>query len=301
MGGTTVFALAEKDRLNNAMISALILTHNEERDLLGCLETLSWCDDVNVFDSCSSDGTVAIAKAGGARVASRVFDGYASQRNAALHGLGFKYEWVLVLDADERLPESTAKQLLCFVSEDSAGFSAARLHRRDYLFGRWLKHSSMSPLNIRLVRPPRVRLQREINEVLEVDGRIANLNCHFDHFPFSKGISHWINKHNRYSTMEAKRALEERASSTEFSWSRALWDSDFHIRRFHQKGLYYRMPARPLIKWMYLMCWRRAFLDGRAGIAYAALQAFYELMIVLKERELQEQLASSSSGKENKA
>jgi hypothetical protein len=67
----------------------------------------------------------------------------------------------------------------------------------------------------------------------------------------------------------------------------ALTHSDFHTRRLHQKALFYRMPARPLIKWCYMIFVRGAILDGAAGIAYATLQAFYEYLIVLKTRELQ--------------
>src|SRR5215475_15062692 len=88
------------------MISVLILTKNEEQDLPGCLQSVAWSDDVHVFDSFSTDGTAAIAKARGARLTRRVFDGYASQRNAALHGLSFQHDWVLSLDADERVPEA---------------------------------------------------------------------------------------------------------------------------------------------------------------------------------------------------
>jgi hypothetical protein len=69
------------------------------------------------------------------------------------------------------------------------------------------------------------------------------------------------------------------------SWKTALFGKDFHARRIAQKAIFYRMPARPLVKWLYMMFVRGAILDGRAGIAYANLQAMYEYMIVLKTRE----------------
>jgi hypothetical protein len=65
-----------------------------------------------------------------------------------------------------------------------------------------------------------------------------------------------------------------------------LRDPDFHTRRLHQKAIFYRMPGRPLIKWLYMMFVRGAVLDGAAGVTYATLQAFYEVMIVLKTKEL---------------
>lgn len=276
------------------MISALIITRNEEQDLPGCLQSLAWCDDVHVFDSFSTDRTAEIARQCGAQVTTREFDGYASQRNAALHGLPFKHAWVLSLDADERLPEAAMHEFLRFVQTVPPAVAAARLRRRDFLFGRWLKHAQISPFYVRLVRPERVRYEREVNEVLRVDGEIAELTQPFDHFPFSKGLAHWVDKHNRYSTMEARRALEERRTGAAFSWRKAVFGRDFNERRYHQKGLLFRMPGRPIIKWFYMVIWRRAFLDGRAGMAYVSLQVFYEFLTVQKERELRMQNRNQS-------
>lgn len=247
---------------------------------------------MHVFDSGSTDRTVEIARARGARVTTRKFDGYASQRNAALHGLSFRHEWVISLDADERLPSAACHEILTFVRSAPPEVAAARLRRRDFLYGRWLKHAQISPYYVRLVRPSRVHYEREVNEVLVAEGQILDLSEPFDHYPFSKGLAHWVTKHNVYSSMEARRSWEERSGGVAFSWRTALLDKDFNVRRFHQKGLYYRMPGRPLLKWLYMMVARRAFLDGRAGVTYAALQTFYEFLIVQKEYELAQQLAS---------
>jgi glycosyltransferase involved in cell wall biosynthesis len=267
------------------MISVLILTKNEEADLSECLATLRWCDDIHVFDSLSSDRTAEIAHAAGARVSKRAFDNYAAQRNAALKNLRFKHAWVLSLDADERVPAALAEEIRTFAMRASDQVAAARIRRRDFFQGRWLKHAQISPYYIRLFRPERVHYEREINEILVVDGQVVNLAEPFDHHPFSKGISHWIARHNRYSTMEAERAILERRSSGRFAWRAALFDRDFHVRRRHQKGIFYRLPGRPFLKLIYMLVWRRAFLDGRPGVTYATLQAIYEYFIVLKERE----------------
>jgi glycosyltransferase involved in cell wall biosynthesis len=277
------------------MISVLILTKNEEQDLPGCLDSVAWSDDVHVFDSYSTDRTVAIAETFGARVTQRVFDGYASQRNAALGKLPFKHPWVLILDADERLPDPTVRELRKFAAANT-GQAAARLRRRDIFMGTWLRHAQISPYYVRLVRPHRVRYEREVNEVLKVDGQIADLLEPFDHFPFSKGIRHWIEKHNVYSTMEARIALASRRGQTPFSISRAFFAPDFNERRFHQKELFYRLPMRPVVKWCYIVLARRAFLDGKAGMTYATLQSIYEYMIVLKTRELENSARAQSAG-----
>jgi hypothetical protein len=143
----------------------------------------------------------------------------------------------------------------------------------------------MSPWYVRLVRRGRAHYRREVNEVLEVDGAIAELKAPLDHFPFSKGMDHWNEKHNRYSTLEAK-LIAANAAAGEGSLRAALFEKDFHRRRVAQKALFYRMPMRPAIKWCYLMFVRGAFLDGRAGLTYATLQAWYEHQIVMKTREL---------------
>jgi hypothetical protein len=118
-----------------------------------------------------------------------------------------------------------------------------------------------------------------------VDGPVAELVHPLDHFPFAKGIAAWVAKHNTYSTMEAELIVRGEGLQ-EASLRAALVHPDFHTRRLHQKAIFYRMPARPLIKWGYMMFVRGALLDGAAGVTYATLQALYEYLIVLKTKEL---------------
>ena len=267
------------------MISVLILTRNEQNDLPGCLSSVSWSDDIHVFDSDSTDNTIAIATAAGAHIYTRTFDDYATHRNIALTTIPFKHPWVFLPDADERpTPElSREMQQIALAAPDQT--SAFRVRRRDFLFDTWLKHAQISPFYIRLVRPERVSYTRTINEVLEVNGPVAELSYPLDHYPFSKGISRWVEKHNLYSTMEAELIVRSQGLQNP-SFVTALRDPDFHTRRLHQKAIFYRLPARPLLKWVYMVFLRRAILDGPAGLTYATLQAFYEYLIVLKTREL---------------
>lgn len=276
------------------MISVLILTKNEEQDLPGCLESVAWSDDVHVFDSFSTDRTVEIARAAGAHVTQREFDGYASQRNAALRMLPFRHEWIFLPDADERPTRELIAEMQRAVAAAPAEVAAFRVRRRDFLNGRWLKHAQMSPYYIRLVRRGHAQFEREINEVPRVEGRIANLAAPLDHFPFSKGMAHWMEKHNTYSTMEA-RLIVSGINRRPPSLAAAFFGKDFHARRVAQKALFYRMPARPLVKWCYMMFVRGAILDGRVGLAYANLQAFYEYMIVVKTREMRRSSAGGEA------
>ncbi len=273
--------------------SVLILTRNEEQDLPEALASVSWSDDVHVFDSFSTDATVSIAQGLGAKVSQRVFDNYAEHRNAALDRTPFRHPWVLLMDADERCTSALGEEIERVAAHDDPAIAAYRIRRRDYFQDTWLRHAQISPWYIRLVRPELARYTREINEVLEIAGYVNELQSPLDHYPFSKGIGHWLRKHDVYSTMEARLIVEGAGLQTP-SLRAALTARDFHERRRHQKALFYRMPGRPMLKWLYMVLGRRAFLDGKAGLTYARLQAFYEYMIVLKTRELRDRAARES-------
>jgi glycosyltransferase involved in cell wall biosynthesis len=267
------------------MISVLILTKNEQHDLPGALDSVSWSDDVHVFDSYSTDDTLAIAHSAGAHTHQRTFDDYATHRNAALQ-LPFKNPWLLILDADERPTPELSREMQQLALAAPPELSGFRLRRRDFLFDTWLKHAQISPFYIRLVRPERSRYTRAINEVIEVEGPIADLSYPLDHYPFSKGIAHWIAKHNTYSTMEAELIYRNQGLQNP-SLLTAFTGPDFHTRRLHQKAIFYRLPGRPIIKWLYMVLLRGAILDGPAGLTYATLQSIYEYFIVLKTKALQ--------------
>jgi glycosyltransferase involved in cell wall biosynthesis len=275
-----------------ANVSVLILTRNEQNDLPGCLASVSWCDDVHVFDSNSSDATCEIARKFGATVTGRdygdntaMFGGDESgHRNWALRNLPFRHEWIFVLDADERVSPQLASEIAAR-AESPGECVAFQVQRRDFLMDTWLEHVQTTPYYIRLFRPSRLHYKRLVNPVSVVDGPIGRLTGYLDHYPFSKGIGHWIERHNHYSHFEARQIVENRLAQAGFSVIKALCEKDFHKRRFHQKELFYRMPCRPLMKFLLLYVGKRGFLDGRAGFTYAVLQAIYEYFIVLKVRE----------------
>ncbi|RRB04268.1 glycosyltransferase family 2 protein [Larkinella rosea] len=269
------------------MISVLILTKNEEQDLPGCLQSVAWCNDIHVFDSFSDDKTVDIARAAGATITQRKFDNWAAHQNWGLANIPFKHNWVLYIDADERVSEKLKETLLRFSSVD-AEVVAYEIQRRDFAWnGRWLKHAQMSPFYLRLFRPDKMQYKRLVNPVSIPDGKVARIDGFLDHYPFSKGFRFWWQRHLSYADMEAAMRMMDMDAGTSFSFQKAVFSTDFSERRYHQKGIFYKMPGRPFIKWFYLAIWRRGFLDGRAGVTYAVLQAVYEYFIVLKTKELQ--------------
>ena len=184
-------------------VSVLILTLNEEINIEQCLDSLSWCDDVVVLDSLSTDRTVALAEERGARVVKRPFDNWSAHQNWAVTNIDFRHPWVLYLDADERCPDDLRDEVL-ERARSGATEVAFRMRRKDFFMGQWLKHAQLYPTwLVRLFRPERIRYERLVNPVAIVDGATGELRSHIIHYPFSHGVSHWIARHNRYSDLEA--------------------------------------------------------------------------------------------------
>ena len=266
-------------------ISVLVLTKNEQQDLPGCLASVAWCDDVIVYDSMSTDETQAIAERAGARVIKRAFDNWSSHQNWGLRNLPFRHPWVFYIDADERMTPELVANIRRAVG-DAGGNVAFRVQRRDFFLGTWLRHVQASPFYMRLFRPEHMRYERLVNPISIADGPVGAVDGYLDHFPFSKGVSHWIERHNSYSSLEARQIMQNRAEQKAFSPALAFTAKDFHERRYHQKELFYRLPFRAVVKFVLLYVGKRGFLDGRAGLTYAVLSAIYEYLIVVKVREI---------------
>jgi glycosyltransferase involved in cell wall biosynthesis len=254
--------------------------------LPACLQSVAWSDDIHVYDSVSTDETVAIAKRFGATVTQRPFDNWAAHQNWGLKNIAFKHPWVFYIDADERMTPELVQAVQDAAATPGANV-AFRMQRRDFFLNTWIKHVQASPFYMRLFRPEKMRYERLVNPISIADGPVGQVAGYLDHFPFSKGMGQWIDRHNGYSRFEAQQIINNRKAGEGFSWVKAFTAKDFHQRRYHQKELFYRLPFRPLVKFLLLYVAKRGFLDGRAGFTYAMLQAIYEYFIVLKVRELE--------------
>jgi glycosyltransferase involved in cell wall biosynthesis len=276
-------------------ISVLILTKNEEQDLPAALASVVGLngeqpDDIHVFDSQSTDRTPEIARAAGAHVTTRAFDNWAAHQNWGLANIPFRNPWVLYIDADEVVTPQLRASVIEAVTNPTENV-AFRIQRRDFFEGTWLRHVQASPFYMRLFRPQKMRYERLVNPVSIPDGPVGQLSGFLDHFPFSKGVGYWLDRHNKYATFEAQQILANRRAhaangGAPFSIRSAFLERDFHKKRYHQKELFYRLPARPVVKFLMLYLAKRGFLDGRAGLRYSILQSIYEYMIVLKTDEL---------------
>src|SRR5574341_1360875 len=266
-------------------VSILILTLNEEVNLPDCLQSVKWSDDIVVLDSFSSDQTVKTAEEMGARVVQRRFDNWAAHQNWALDQIPFKHSWVFYLDADERMTEDLKDELLAIANDLSQPAVAYYCGRRNIFMGRWIKHAMPPGMIMRFFRPSRIRFERLVNPTPVIDGPHGYLQEMLVHYNFSKGVTEWIEKHNRYSLLEAYEGMKllHHPSGEQPS----LLSSDRALRRRALKNLSFRLPWRPFVKFAYLYLWQGGWLDGRPGFTYCVLQSFYEYMIVLKMRELE--------------
>ncbi|MEI7732791.1 MAG: glycosyltransferase family 2 protein [Verrucomicrobiota bacterium] len=268
------------------MLSVLILTLNEEINLPRCLKSVAWADDILVLDSFSTDATLAIAKDHGARVLQNHFVNFAEQRNfGLLHG-NFKYPWILHLDADEEVSPELRDELLAVVQ--SGDKDAYQLASKMMFQGHWLKHSGLYPWH-------QVRVgKREALTFIQVGhgqrenlnpARIGTLTNPLIHHSFAKGIHDWVEKHNRYSTAEARHFVDTIGKQPLDRMG--LISTDPVRRKRALKHLFSFMPCRPLLRFLYMYFFRLGLLDGISGYHYCRLLSFYESMIVIKIRELQ--------------
>lgn len=265
-------------------VSIFIQTLNEEQNLPSCLDSVAWSDDIVVLDSISSDRTEEICRERGVRFFQRAYDGRGPHQNWAMEHIHFKHPWVFYLDADEHMTPELREEICRIASDPAEKCVAYYCGRKNMFRGRWLRRS-MPPGNImRFFKPAHIRFERMVNPTPTINGKHGYLREHFIHYNFSKGITEWIERHNRYSTYEAveqMKALRDRP----VNWG-ALFSNDANTRRLEAKNLSFRLPLRPAFKFVLLYFVKLGFLDGRPGLTYCTLQALYEYEICLKMEEM---------------
>lgn len=261
--------------------SVVVLTLNEEANLADCLRSLGGFDDIHVLDSGSTDATADIARRCGARLAQNRFTGFGQQRNWGHDHLPLRHRWVLHLDADERMTAELAAEIRAAIAADAGEVAGYFIAERTMLHGQWLRHAGQYPrFQVRLVHRDRMRFvdhghgQREQGSL-----PFRHLNVPYEHLAFSHGVEHWLRKHAGYAMREAE-ASQDAAPS----WAdvvEGLRHGDATRRRRALKRLGERLPARPLLRWLYVMVVCKGVLDGRAGWRYARMMKVFQEMIDL--------------------
>jgi glycosyltransferase involved in cell wall biosynthesis len=267
------------------MFSIYILTYNEELDIAACIESAMLSDDIIVVDSCSSDRTVEIADSYPVRTVKHAFESHGKQRTWMLETIPPKYEWVYILEADERMtPELFAECVEASKNPEYIGYYVAE---RVMFMNHWIRRSTQYPrYQMRLFRHGQVWFTDYGHTEREVcNGATSFLKETYPHYTCSKGLSRWIEKHNRYSTDEARETLYQ-LENGKVNWKDLFFGKTEVERRRALKDLSLRLPARPFLRFLYMYFILGGCLDGRAGLAWCTLQAFYEYLILLKAWEM---------------
>ncbi|PKN28924.1 MAG: LPS biosynthesis protein [Deltaproteobacteria bacterium HGW-Deltaproteobacteria-21] len=204
-------------------LSVAIVSKNEEERLPGCLDSVGFADEVVVVDSESSDHTVDVARNFGARVLIEKWRGYSGQKQYAVDCC--RNPWVLILDADERIPLETAEIIMKALAGADPSISAFSFRRKNLLHGRWVKRCGWWPDRVlRLVDRRRGRFDgRPVHEQWVTDGKIDRLNGCIEHISF-RNYSELVDKMERYSCLASEELFLRNVKASGFTpVSHGLW------------------------------------------------------------------------------
>jgi len=292
-------------------VSALVAVRNEEKNIRKCLSSLRPAQEIIVIDSMSSDETVQIAVREYAATVEqfRYAGGYPKKRQWALDNLEFDTDWILLIDADEEVPIALWDEIEQAISGDGM-YSAYMTKKGFHFLGRRFRHGGFSHSAVVLMKKVKGRfeelvedhaggLDMEVHERVVVDGPIGALKTPLVHEDF-KSLEAYIDRHNRYSTWEAKlryRSRKNKAYGLKTINSSLLGNAQERRRFFKQ--LVMRMPFEPWIWFVYHYFFRLGFLEGRAGFIACRIRAAYIAQVRSKmyELELADRLSSSVAGK----
>lgn len=279
-------------------VSVIIPVLNEERNIADCIASVAFSRDIFVIDSGSTDRTCEIAESFGAQVVQFSFQpGGPRKKNWALENLSFRNEWVLLLDADERVTPELEQELR---AEFACGpsYDGYYLNRKLIFLGRWLKHGGNYPSwNLRLFRHRLGRYERlntedlesagdvEVHEHVVLRGKAGYLREPMLHLDY-KDLHRFISRHNNYSTWDAKMRLHLLKGGRFSDSVRAQLFGNPIERKRWLKQLWVRLPCRPMLRFIYIYFIRAGFLDGKPGFIYAVFKAIQEFHINAKMWEM---------------
>lgn len=271
--------------MNNLPISTIILTYNEEKNIEHCLKSIyGWLDKIFVVDSYSTDGTLEIVKRYTDKIYRHAFENQAKQFNWALDNLPITTEWIMRLDADERITPELRDELLKEFPMIPKGITGLFVKRRVYFMGRWIKHGGYYPTwLLRIFRKGKAKAEQKwMDEHIRVlEGEIKKLdNDIIDEN--RKGLSFWVEKHNNFATremMEIAGLIEKEIDKTV---NPHLLGNPVQRKRWLKEKFYLRLPLfiRPFLYFLYRYLLRLGFLDGKEGLIFHFLQGFWYRFLV---------------------
>ena len=263
-------------------LSVMILTHNEERNLPDCLSSLKGLDcEIFVVDSGSTDRTAEIARAAGAHVTTHEFENYARQRNWAQEHLPIRSDWVLHLDADERLTPELVGELRQVLETPPPGVDGFLLRKRTVFMGRWIRHGGHYPsYHLRLFRFGKgVCEDRLYDQHFVVQGKTTVLRHDYIDV-VAADVATWTGRHVRWAQLEAQELLKGEAAGVRVVPD--LWGTAVERRRWLRERVFWRLPlfGRAFAYGGYRYFVRLGFLDGVEGLIFHFLQGCWYRFLV---------------------
>ena len=278
-------------------ITVLLAVKNEEVNIGRCLAAVAPVERVVVLDSHSRDQTATIAKASGAEVVQFEYaGGYPKKRQWALDNLPIDSDWVMLLDADEIVPDSLWSEIAGAL-RSPAPFDAYFITKGFHFLGRRFRFGGFSFAAVLLFRRGKARfehlvndpsdsLDMEVHERLIVDGTIGRLKTPLIHEDF-KNLEAYLDRHNRYSSWEARvRHLFRKTGRWGQDSIRPRLFGNTQERRRFLKKLAIRMPFEPQLWFLYHYVFRLGFLEGRPGLIASQIRSAYITQVRAKLFEL---------------
>jgi glycosyltransferase involved in cell wall biosynthesis len=271
-------------------VTVIIPTFDEALHIEACLASVSaWARRVYVLDSFSTDATVALAEGFGApvEVVQHAYDGPADQKNWALDNLAIDSDWVLFLDADELVTPELRDEIERVTQAQENAVCGYFINRRIIWHGQWIRHGGWFPnWNLRLFRFGKARYHmRRVHEHMISEGPTAHLEGHLVHEDL-RDLTHAIDKHNRYSNLEAQEYLAARHGAAD-DYARLFTRDPLARKRWLKHYVWSKLPCKALCYFAYAYFLRLGFLDGRVGLRYHALHAIFKHFDALKLWELE--------------
>lgn len=261
--------------------TAIIMTKNEEKNIVECLQSMkNFAKRCVVIDCGSTDNTVALAKENGADVYFHEFEYYAKQFNWGIDNCDIDTEWIIRLDADERFPEKLCKEIEEIIEKNKDGEVNGITIEADFFFlGRYMKHGPRNKRKMMLFKKEFGRIEdrrRDAHSVISQGISVSTKN-RFLHYDF-KDLDNYIKRYNWYATREMQDYIDfKRGASTAIKTDKAI------IKQRKKKfGFYYKMPKyfRAWAWFIYNYIFRFGFLDGKAGLVFCYLECYWYRFLV---------------------
>lgn len=282
-------------------LTAVVMTFNEEKNLEACLRSIvEHVDQIIVVDSFSTDRTIEIARRYTSDIYQHEFLNYAKQYLWGMENCTIRNEWVLRLDADERWTPQGFDTLRPLLERDRC--DGVNVRMKIYFMGRWLRHGGMYPnLFLRVYKRSKGKMEdRWMDEHIAVKGTVvdADIDVLERNYDRQENIVPWIAKHNAYSTREALENLINRHDLRPVESIANFRGNSTERKRWAKERIYGRVPLllRPCAYFSYRYFFQRGFMEGREGLVFHTLHAFwYRFLVDVKIMQIEQNAKKSGS------